>query len=248
MAMNKKVYTINLGDALKIYESNNDFRNALQSGSFLYVENSYVLNSPQYVRENEAGIYELTEHARQNLFECAITFDDRVIYKSSGDATRGDSAGRSKIEKRQETEYKPGSQKDGLLGAVQEAKEALQIAEKLPRAFGPSLASLMKWRKITNEKLAEKTLMSSRTIQRMRGKSDQNHEPGTVIAVCIGLQLFPRISHDMLSKAGIALRETERDYIYSLIINTLYKSTVHECNKLLTDAKHQPLTKPQDGS
>ena len=243
--MLKMVYTINLDDALKIYETNYDFRKILQSGSFLYAENCYVLNTPRYVLENEFGKHELTEYARNNLSECAIAFDGRIIYKSSGSATRGDTTGSTKVEKRLVTEYSADKQKVVLFEAAQEAKEAFQIAEKLPRAFGPALVSLMKWRKTTNEKLAETTLMSSKTIQRMRGKTDESHETGTVIAICVGLQLFPRLSRDMLSKAGIALKETERDYLYSLIIDTLYKSTVEECNRLLIAANHPPLTRAE---
>jgi len=247
--MIKTTHKITLGEARQLYATNDVFRNTIQTGCFLYVENSYILNSPEYVCEAEAGVYELTDRARNNLHECALAFDSRTIYKSFGSSTRGEStgylmhsdSGHKKIEKRQVTEYNHVSQNVKLFEAVSEAKEAMQIIENLPRKFSLALAYLMDWRKTTNEGLAESTLMSSRTIQRMKSEPGASHKLGTIVAVCVGLKLFPSVSNVLLEMANINL--INFDAVYTQIICSFYKSSIHECNELLAIADLPPLTK-----
>jgi DNA-binding Xre family transcriptional regulator len=129
-----------------------------------------------------------------------------------------------------------------MLAEINEAKEAAQILAQLPRSFSPALINLMDWRKITNEELAEKAQIAAKTIQRMRNDKNQDHKKETVIAVCIGLQLFPDISMELLNLAGFALKYTEQDILYRKILNTRYKSSVHDCNELLTVANYPRLT------
>ena len=104
---------------------------------------------------------------------------------------------------------------------------------ELPRNFNAALIFLMKICNITNEKLAEKSLVSSKQIQRMRTNQDFNYKTETVIAVCTGLQLYPIISMEMLRMAGITLTNTRRDILYLKII--------HECNELLANAGYPNL-------
>ena len=76
----------------------------------------------------------------------------------------------------------------------------------------------------------------------MRNEPDYTHKLETVIAICIGLQLYPKISLEMLGLAGISLTNTERDMLYYKILNTRYKSSIHECNELLSAAGYPVLT------
>lgn len=245
-------YKISLEQSFDEYSRNEAFREAINSGAFVYMENSYVLNAPPFIQLSEAGRFELTDYAKHNLSECALAFTDRMIIKYSGTTMRGlksdelmHGGSRVQIEERQIAEYDRNTQNEKLFTAIQEAEEAMKIADKLPNPFGQALAWLMKWRKTTNERLAEATLMSSRTIQRMRTNPEPNYEAGTVVAVCVGLQLFPHISHKMLAKAGIKLKDTKKDIYYSIFINTHYKSSVHECNQLLLSNNLSPLTRDE---
>jgi DNA-binding Xre family transcriptional regulator len=247
--MTTKIYTITPEDAGRIYSTNGDFRNILQSGCFLYIEGSYVIDAPNYVHETETGVFELTAYAREHLSECALAFDERVIFKYSGSALRGDELRHSDkplMTRRLERKYNPETQDSDLLAKIKESQEAVAIADNLPNGFSAALIWLMEQRDITEERLAETARVSSKTIQRMRTNAVKEYEPGTVVAVCVGLQLFPRISYKMLDKAGIAIRDTERDYLYSHILDTLYKSPIYECNKLLEAANYPPLTKSNE--
>ena len=68
----------------------------------------------------------------------------------------------------------------------------------------------------------------------------------TVVAVCIGLQLHPILSVDLLTKAGFVLKSYEPEHIiYHLLLNTKYKSSIYECNEILRTNKCKPLSKEE---
>ncbi|WP_212506975.1 helix-turn-helix domain-containing protein [Caproicibacterium amylolyticum] len=91
----------------------------------------------------------------------------------------------------------------------------------------------MSRKKYTVETLAERSLASTKTIQRMR--NDENYTPklGTVVAVCIGLQLHPILSGDLIKKSGLAFKYTEEHTAYQFILSTHFRSSIYECNKKL---------------
>ena len=89
---------------------------------------------------------------------------------------------------------------------IYEVIDVAKVMESLPATFHQSLIELMKWRGITNEQLAEKSLLNPKTIQRMRTDPDQRSDLETIIAICIGLQLPPYISNSLIGKAGLKLR------------------------------------------
>jgi len=47
---------------------------------------------------------------------------------------------------------------------------------------------------------------------------------------------------ELLDLAGITLKNSEKDILYFHILKTRYKSTIHECNELLTAANYPLLT------
>jgi protease-4 len=98
---------------------------------------------------------------------------------------------------------------------------------------------------ITVENLEEKSLVNARTIQRMR--NDERYQPklGTIVAVCIGLQLNPVFSADMIRKSGNTFRATEEHIIYQMLLNSYYQNSIYECNEILQANNCKPLTKEE---
>ena len=114
--------------------------------------------------------------------------------------------------------------------------------ESLPATFHQSLIELMKWRGITNEQLAEKSLLNPKTIQRMRTDPDQRSDLETIIAICIGLQLPPYISNSLIGKAGLKLRVGKKGVIYAHLLTVLYQSPIDDFNEYLEVAGYPPLS------
>ena len=77
--MTRATYTINLPDALKEYARNQQFREALQTGMYVYAEGSYVPDTPVYVSQETHGLPRLTPYARHNIEDIALAFEERYV-------------------------------------------------------------------------------------------------------------------------------------------------------------------------
>jgi len=243
-----QTFTIPMKEGLYLYAVNPEFRQIIDSGNFLYIDGHYCRNDPQYITYNEHGTLVMTPYALANIDECCLIFrrtsapnpeygagrySECVLYQSAVAKTIP-AYGYGNTDQKKPV--------DELLAEVKEAREAAHIAKGMPREFGAALAYLMKWRKMTNEKLAEKSLTHPRTIQRLKNNPSDEYKTETVIAVCIGLNLIPKISLDLLELAGIKLKNTERDILYHKILSNRYKHTIHECNELLIAADYPILS------
>ena len=112
-------------------------------------------------------------------------------------------------------------------------KEIADILYSLHGTFSGSLVQHMNRKKYTVETLAERSLASTKTIQRMR--NDESYAPklGTIVAVCIGLQLHPILSGDLIKKSGLAFKYTEEHTAYQFILSTHFRSSIYDCNERL---------------
>jgi DNA-binding XRE family transcriptional regulator len=95
---------------------------------------------------------------------------------------------------------------------------------------------------LTVEALEEKSLINTKTIQRIR--NDERYQPklATAVALCIGMQLSPILSRDMISKAGISFRISEEHIIYQMLLNSYYQNSIYECNEILRTNNFKPLS------
>lgn len=105
-----------------------------------------------------------------------------------------------------------------------------------------ALTYLMDEMKIKEVDLAETTGLSEKTIQRMRNEIDYKPDIRTIVAVCIGLNLYPKFSKLLLQLAGIFPRNTDEDRAYMFLVNHYYDATVEECNDFLRRLNIKPLT------
>ena len=95
---------------------------------------------------------------------------------------------------------------------------------------------------MTNERLAELSLLSSKTIQRLRADPDHNCDLDTAAALCFGLQLHPHISEYLIEKAGHKLKVGQKGVTYAHLLATRYKCSIHEVNEYLEIAGYPPLS------
>ena len=94
------------------------------------------------------------------------------------------------------------------------------MLSRLPHDFPDALVTIMKWRDITVEKLAEEAGLDAKTITRLRNPTDDyTVKKETLIAVCIGLHIPPPLSSELFEKAGIRLNSTELDLTYRFLLN-----------------------------
>ena len=100
--------------------------------------------------------------------------------------------------------------------------------------FGYTLNQLMKWSKVNVKTLSSFSLISTKTIQRMRNSKDYQASIETIIALCVGMQLPPPVSRKFLEFAGFQIRySSELISVYDYILDEYYINGIFACNELL---------------
>ena len=247
-----QTYSVPVIDSIIAYAVNPDFQRMMDSGNFVYVDSHFCINDPKYVVQNDFGIIEMTEYATQNMDECCLSFDrttranksfgvhgytECVLFQHAVSKTVND-FNYNHTDHNKDVEARAAA----IRAEHEEVKEAAKVLATLPPTFHESLVVLIKWRKMTNEDLAEKALLSSKTIQRLRATPDHNCDLDTAVAICFGLQLHPHISDNLIEKAGHKLKVGEKGVTYAHLLATRYKGTIHEVNEYLEVAGYPPLS------
>jgi hypothetical protein len=250
-AAKNRTFAVPAVDALVQYAQNDDFRRTIDTGNFVHIASHYCINDPKYVKQNEYGLLEMTEYAINHIDECCLVFD-RSTYPNAEygvlrytDGSLFQNAILKNIAKFQYGSLEHNREVDARAAMMRvellEVKETAKVVDNLPASFCNSLKMLMKWRGITVEQLAEKSLVSPKTIQRMRNKPEHNWGIETLISVCIGLQLPPYISTSLIKKAGLHFRAGEKGITYAHLLATHYRSPIFEFNEYLEAAGYPPL-------
>lgn len=252
---NNQTFSIGMQDALFEYATNDDFRKLLDSGKYVYVDAHFCINDSKYIRQNENGYAELTDYARQHIDECCLVFDlkarknnsygasyytECVLFRNAVSDTIVE-AKYSNSDQNQLTEARAAE----LKRINNEAKQTTKILRSLPATFSDTLVAHMDRLDLTVEYLEEKSLVNAKTIQRMRNDDRKPHKLPTVVAICIGLQLNPVLSGDLIRKAGHTFRIDEEHIIYQMLLNSYYQNPIYECNEILRSNNFNPLSKEE---
>lgn len=244
-----QTYSIGAIDALIQTTMLPQLREAKLDGAYVYIDSHVCLNDPKYIVKDEQGDIAMTEYARLHINECCLAFTLKV--KSTN--------------KYQEEFYKECVLfRDANSGMVFEAhfaadksvsvtekaknmaicgKEVMDMMSKLPRTFPESLNILIDWSELSMEDLAEKSLLSDRTIRRMRNEADYNPPIESVVALCVAMKLPPQFSRHLIEVSGNAFRySNQAHFMYESFITGFYNQSIHYCNELLREQGFKELT------
>lgn len=242
-----QTFVIDARDALMQYGINLELRKLLDSGKYLYIESRYCINHSKYIQINENGNPELTEYARTHSDECCLVFDVKVTqnrHYSTKHYTECVLYRDVAFGSTSEPEFKSNPQNQSvelLAQELQHLDETTAFLRSLPGSFCATLKAHMERTGVTVEKLAEDSLLTPRTIQRMRNEEDRTPKLNSVVAACIGLHLNPAFSDDMLRKAGFSPAPTSEYTAYRYLLCTCYQMDIFECNEILAEFGISPL-------
>jgi len=97
---------------------------------------------------------------------------------------------------------------------------------------------------LTQSQLAERADVNISTVQSYLIDSCQKRPTlNTAIAICIGMQLPPIISTQLIACAGYILGASEVDILYQIILSEYYDHKICYANQLLIEKGHPPLTR-----
>jgi len=117
------------------------------------------------------------------------------------------------------------------------------INNDIPSNFRKKLRYLRECSDITREKLEEKSYISAQTIKEIENNEDRGYSLETIIALCIGMNLPPDFSFDLLRMAGFNIEnnDNKKNTIYCFILRNLYKENIDYINEILILNNLKPL-------
>ncbi|ESV55762.1 hypothetical protein SAG0136_11320 [Streptococcus agalactiae LMG 14747] len=238
-----QTFTISFPNACLLNFKNEKFRELMDSQRYVYVDSHFCLNNSKYVTMVDYGIYEMTDYAYEHMDECCLVFDiyyknDRkkdipitifneyIMYrgKSSVDIEVDFSDYLSIVDGRIEV-------RDGEI-----FKELAKIVDELPGSFTKTLVYHRDRKELTQEELEEASGISVSTIRRLETKSDANRSVEHMMALSLGMKLFPTLSFDLVDKSGTSFRDENVTHLaYKMVLNNMYHKGVQECNSRLIE-------------
>ncbi|MBB4825012.1 DNA-binding XRE family transcriptional regulator [Sporosarcina luteola] len=251
---NNQTFSISAEDVLYEYATKPAFTKLIDSGDFLYVNAHVCINHPKYIEKNDSGFATLTEYARNHIDECCLIFD----VKAKPNVRYGIEYYREAVLFRDvasdvfiEVSFSESSHNLSAEDAAKQftalsnkLNEIASIQRQLPMTFGDSVVAHMNRVGISVEKLAERAGVSSKTIQRIRSEFDYKPQLGTVISICVGLQLPPPLGEDLVVKSGYSFMPGNQKHIlYQWILSGMYLKTINECNELMIASNYNILSK-----
>ena len=244
----KQTYTIGVRDVAIQRMVNRDFAVLLENGEYIFVENHMCFNDSKYITCDELGNAILTEYARLHVDECCLIFDISVKSNTYGEAFYTECVLYRDADSKVIFEAKYSSDNSGASAKQKESiaaykTDVLGLRKKMNDSFADSLAAVIDWSDMTEEKIAEAADIEVRTLQRLKNDEDQNPTMETIIALCIAMTLPPVISRTLIEKAGHKFKANTRDFMYGFLIDACYTQSLGECNKMLIDQDVKPIGK-----
>lgn len=236
-----QTYCISKNSALIIDLSDKRFTEQSNKGVYIYVDSHICLNDPKYIFKDEDGNVQMTDYGRLHIDECCLVF----LLKPSGKNKHSEEFYKECVLCRDSNsgiEFHTIFSKEANASVMEKADAILareteiqRVLQNLPAAFGEALVYLMDWTKISVETLAEKALISSKTVQRMRNDSSYPKNIDSVVAICIGMHLPTELSKALIDKSGFSLRlvENKAHILYYFFLNHCYTYSIRECNDIL---------------
>lgn len=236
---------------LDLYVNDSAFREAVDTGRYVYVDGKIVLNSSKCVtyRDGKMELHGVTRETEPHY--C-------LHYAISGRVGRGVAF---KTNCRYTKRYEHSMGRPRIIADAQKLENAQKISSADDVTldnillvvgggggggnndnFALAITRLMEKNNVTEEKLAELTGLHPKTIQRMRNP-EEHTSLKSVIAVCVAFHLDMYNSMYLIHLAGYELTNRQEDKIYYFILSIAYKETVYDCNRMLRRLNMSPLTK-----
>lgn len=233
-----------------IFESffNSELTEDIRAGRIIHAGGMMVINDPKYIQTADGCEATLTDYALEHADECCLVFDrttrvsthyDDSFYRicflcRDADSKSFVEATFNKNEGKNEDVLKRARE---MATIAEEAKRVSDILAEVPSSFCGTLDYHIERRKYTNEKMEERSGISSRMIQDYRNRKDAKPTLQSVLALCIGLNLHPSFAYDLIAKAGYnIMTASEENLIYRYLIDHHHMETIYMWNEKLRDA------------
>ena len=236
-------FTISSADLFKAYCLNKDFRKAIDTGKFVYIEGHVCLDNEKYIVRSDGQI-KLTQYALSHIDECCFVFDKGYSYESKYQGQKYYTQMMYKTPEQpnaQEYSFELNAHNKILLSQIQGASKSANAMRLYPGAFSETLVQLMKERKLSNKKLADASLVGERTIQRLRNDEEYPTTVQTVLGLCYGLKLSVPEAEMLVGKTDFNIKPTNpQNYAYRCALSACAENSIYEINEMLEACGYIP--------
>ena len=237
-------FTISSADLFKAYCLNKDFRKAIDTGRFVYIEGHVCLDNEKYIVRSDGQI-KLTQYALSHIDECCFAFDKGYSYQSKYQGQKYYVQMMYKTPSQvaaQEYSFEMNAHNRTLLSQIQRASRSVDAMRLYPGAFSETLVQLMKEKKLSNKKLADVSLVGERTIQRLRNEEEYPTTVQTVLGLCYGLQLSVPEAEMLVRKTDFNIKPTNpQNNAYRCVLSSCAENSIYEVNEILESCGFEPL-------
>ncbi|WP_296972578.1 helix-turn-helix transcriptional regulator [Tepidanaerobacter sp. EBM-38] len=242
-----QTFSIGAEDAAIQGLTNPTLATLIRDGSYQYVDAHFVLNHPKYVTVNLFGETVLTDYARTHMDECCLIFDLSVRsgckekYHTECFLNRDETSPIAfDVVYGKGYQHAPREKQNQLL--ADKLMEENHIYSQLPTNYHTCLQIVREWKDVTFEELAERTLINERTIRRIVNGESQG-SLNSLILICLGLHLPPRISNHIISNSPFRLNfHSNNSHIwYDFALTYLYPQSMDEIRTFLLQQGADPL-------
>ena len=236
-------FTISSADLFKAYCLNKEFRKAIDTGKFVYIEGHVCLDNEKYIVRSDGQI-KLTQYALSHIDECCFVFDKGYSYESKYQGQKYYTQMMYKTPEQpnaQEYSFELNAHNKILLSQIQGASKSANAMRLYPGAFSETLVQLMKERKLSNKKLADASLVGERTIQRLRNDEEYPTTVQTVLGLCYGLKLSVAEAEMLVGKTDFNIKPTNpQNYAYRCALSACAENSIYEINEMLESCGYIP--------
>lgn len=247
MMRRDRIYCFKDTDLSSLYIVSSEFRTVVDSGKYVYVDGYIVLNSPLCLEYRDRSIHVREEVLEHLYLYCLARRRVSQRFGKAGFAPKRKTPGMCR--KLAPTRYKTVYFHADQIASFQEVTAEnvagfIGTQGDLPSKFGKAIEQYMKASGTTQEKLAEMTGLSQKTIQRLCRDEDRP-DIKQLVAVCVALDISQWDCLYLVRLAGYDLTYREEDRIYfNILMRTCVEgNTVYECNRMLERLGRKPLTK-----
>lgn len=196
-------YEISYTDATEEFAQSQKLRDVLASGAYAYVDQRFCLRNNRYISRAEDGALHLTEYAKAHPAECCIGFEVQRRARWANDGMFRD--------RRKNVQFAEAA--TDVQHLAKTTKDVSRVLQSLPHSFGATLEAHMQRKGVTQEQLAESSLITDRRI-RTYCMNDQMVPLPRIVALCVGLKLHPVFAFDLVKKAGYLFNQTSEHVAY----------------------------------
>ena len=236
-------FTISTSDLFKAYCFNKEFRKALDTGRFVYIEGHVCLNDEKYVIPSNGRLM-LTQYALAHMDECCLVFDKGYSYESKYQGQRYYTQMMYKSPAQtgaQEYSFEMNKHNKTLLAQILGAKSSANSMRTYPGAFSETLVQMMKERKLSVKKLADTSLVGEKTIQRLRNNEEYPTSVQTIMGLCYGLKLTVPEAEMLIGKTDFSINATNpQNNAYRCALSACAENSIYEVNEMLESCGYEP--------